>query len=112
MMPGLAVLTDATAGGFLLPLAIILPPVTGILLSFVLGGRYAERIVLLLLLPGLGVAAAVLFSVWRGGRSLVYLVGGWEPPLGIALRADGVSAAMMVTIAVVICATALFAQGE
>ena len=69
MMPGLAVLTDATAGGFLLPLAIILP-VAGILASFVLGGRYAERIVLLLLLPGLGVAAAVFVGVWRGGRSL------------------------------------------
>ena len=77
-----------------------------------LGGRYAERIVLLLLVPGLGVAAAVFVAVWRGGRSLVYLVGGWEPPLGIALRADGVSAAMMATVAVVICATALFARGE
>jgi len=56
MMPGLAVLTDASADGFLLPLAIILP-VAGILASFVLGGRFAERIALLLLLPGLGVAA-------------------------------------------------------
>ena len=111
MMPGLTVLTDATASGFLLPLAIILP-VVGILLSFVLGGRYAERIVLLLLLPGLGVAAAVFVAVRRGGHSLVYLVGGWQPPLGIALRADGISAAMMATVALVICATALFARGE
>lgn len=41
------VLTDATtAGGYLLVLAIILP-VTGILLSLVLGGRYVERIALI-----------------------------------------------------------------
>jgi multicomponent Na+:H+ antiporter subunit D len=112
MMPAPTVLTDAaSAGGFLLPLAIVLP-VAGILVSFVLGGRYAERIVLLVLLPGLGVAAAIFGAVWRGGRPLVYLVGGWQPPLGIALRADGLSAAMMATVAVVICATALFARGE
>ena len=39
-------------------------------------------------------------------------MGGWEPPLGIALRADGLSAAMMMTTAIVICATGLFARGE
>jgi multicomponent Na+:H+ antiporter subunit D len=111
-MPGRTVLTDATTvGGFLLVLAIVVP-VTGILLSFVFGGRYAGRIVLIVLPVGLGIAAAVCALVWRSGESLVYLVGGWEPPLGIALRADGVSAAMMVTIAVVISATALFARGE
>ena len=105
MMPGLAVLTDATRGGILLPLAIILP-VIGILLSFVLGGRHAERIALLLLPAGLVVAASVFFAGVARRPPLVYLVGDWQPPLGIALRADGVSAAMMVTIAVVICATA------
>ena len=111
MMPGPPPLTAAAGVGFLLPLAIIFP-IAGILVSFVLGGRYAQRVVLLFLLPGLGVAAAVFVAVWRGGRPLVYLVGGWEPPLGIALRADGISAAMLVTIAVVICATALFAHCE
>jgi multicomponent Na+:H+ antiporter subunit D len=111
-MPSATVLTDATtAGGYLLVLAIVLP-VTGILLAFVLGGRHAERIVLLLLPAGLGVAAAVLAAVWRSGQPLVYIVGGWEPPLGIALRADGLSAAMMATVAVVICATAFFAREE
>jgi multicomponent Na+:H+ antiporter subunit D len=106
------VLTDATTvGGYLLVLAIVIP-VTGVLLSFALGGRYAGRIVLVLLPAGFGVAAAIFAAIWRSGRPLVYIVGGWDPPLGIALRADGVSAAMMVTIAVVICATALFARGE
>jgi formate hydrogenlyase subunit 3/multisubunit Na+/H+ antiporter MnhD subunit len=105
-------LTDATtAGGFLLVLAIMLP-VAGILLSLLLGGRYAERITLLILLAGLGVVTAVCVVVREGGRSMVYMVGGWEPPLGIALRADGISAAMMATAAIVVCATALFAHGE
>jgi len=112
MMPSAALLTDATtAEGFLLVLAIVLP-VIGILLLFVLGGRYIERIVLFLIPAGLGVAAAVFTTVWRGGQALVYFVGGWEPPLGIALRADGLSAAMMVTVAIVIGGTALFARQE
>ena len=106
------VLSDATtADGYLLVLAIMLP-VSGILLSLVLGGSHAERITLVLLAAGFGVSAAVLAAVWRGGHSLVYIVGAWAPPLGIALRADGLSAAMMMTTAIVICATGLFARGE
>jgi formate hydrogenlyase subunit 3/multisubunit Na+/H+ antiporter MnhD subunit len=105
-------LTDATTtGGFLLVLAIILP-VTGILLLLALGGRQVERIVWIFLPAGLGVATAVCVAVWGGGYALVYIVGGWEPPLGIALRADGVVAAMMATSAIIICATGLFAHGE
>jgi len=111
-MPSPTIFPDTTTTeGFLLVLAIILP-VTGILLSLVLGGRYVERIVLVVLPTGLGIAAAVFAAVWRGGHSLVYIVGGWKPPLGIALRADGISAAMMATTAVVICAVGLFARAE
>ena len=71
-----------------------------------------ERIALGLLLSGLAVAIAILAAVLRDDQSLVYVVGNWRPPLGIALRADGVSAAMMMTIAVVICATGFYARGE
>jgi multicomponent Na+:H+ antiporter subunit D len=67
----------------------------------------------LILLPaGLGITVATCAAVWGGGHPLIYIVGGWAPPLGIALRADGISAAMMLTTAVVICATGLFARGE
>jgi len=112
MMPSPALLTDATtAEGFLLVLAIVLP-VIGILLLFAFGGRHVECIIVFLVPVGLGVAAAIFAAVWRGGRALVYIVGGWEPPLGIALRADGLSAAMMITVAIVIGATALFAREE
>ena len=50
--------------------------------------------------------------MWRSGRQLIYIVGDWQPPLGIALRADGLSAAMMVTMAVVICAVGVFAHAD
>ena len=75
-------------GGYLLVLAIALP-VLGILLAVALGGRHAERVAAVFLPAGLVVAAAILAELWRSGEPLLYVVGGWTPPLGIALRADG-----------------------
>jgi formate hydrogenlyase subunit 3/multisubunit Na+/H+ antiporter MnhD subunit len=98
----------ATAGGPLLVLAIILP-VGAILLLMGLGGQWLGRVVPVVLAAGLAVSAAILALVWRSGAPLVYVVGGWQPPLGIVLRADGISAAMMATTAVVICASGLYA---
>ena len=48
----------------------------------------------------------------QSSHRLIYIVGDWKPPLGIALRADGLSAAMMVTMAIVICAVAVFAHAD
>ena len=111
-MPEANVLPDATTtDGAFLVLAIVLP-VAGVLLSFVLGGRYAERIACVLLPSGLVLATIIFVDVWRSGHRLVYIVGDWKPPLGIALRADGLSAAMMVTMAIVICAVAVFAHAD
>ncbi len=111
-MQNAAVLVNvASSNGFLLVLAIILP-VAGILLSLALGGRYVERIALIFLPASFGIAATIFAVVWQSGQPLVYIVGGWAPPLGIALRADGISVAMMVTTAIVICATGIFAHGE
>ncbi len=110
-MPVTAHAFAATAGGFLLVLAIILP-VAGVLLSLVLGGRYAERIALGLMPVGLGIAFAVAVLLWRSGKPLVYILGGFTPPLGIALRADGFSAVMLVTAALVISAAGFFAPGQ
>lgn len=105
-----ALADGTTADGYLLVLSIIFP-VIGILLSMALGGRHVERIALIFLLAGLAVAIAVFAAILRDSQ-LIYVVGNWEPPLGIALRADGVSAAMMLTVAVVICATGLYARSE
>src|SRR6185503_925150 len=106
------VLPDATTtDGAFLVLAIVLPA-TGVLLSFVLGGRYAERLASVLLPSGFILASIIFVDVWRSGHRLIYIVGDWKPPLGIALRADGLSAAMMVAMAIVICAVAVFAHAD
>ncbi|HEX2840485.1 complex I subunit 5 family protein [Hyphomicrobium sp.] len=99
------------AEAYLLVLAIILP-VGGVLLSFLLGSRQAERIVLCLLPLGMGIAGVILADVWRSGKALTYVLGGWTPPLGIMLRADGLSAAMLVTTAIIIAAAAFFARAK
>src|SRR6516225_6969561 len=102
---------SATAGGFLLVLAIVLP-ISGVLLSLVLGGRHAERITLIVMPAVLAVALGIAAAVWRTHNVLQYFVGNWNPPLGVALRADGLSATMMVTAAVLICGIGLFARGQ
>ena len=105
-------MSDATtSGGILLVLAIVLPA-AGVLLSLVAGGRQVERIALILLPSNLIVASVIFADLWRSGRQLVYIVGDWQPPLGITLRADGLSAAMMLTTAVVICVIGMFAHAD
>lgn len=102
----------ATQGrDYLLVLAIVLP-VAGVLASVALGGRHAERIALALVPAGLLVAGAILADVWHSGQAVTYVVGGWAPPLGVALRADGISAAMLVVTALVVAATVLFARAD
>jgi multicomponent Na+:H+ antiporter subunit D len=111
-MPDAAVLSDATTtNGAFLVWAIVLP-VAGVLLSLVLGGRHVERIAFVLLPAGLCLAFVIFADVWQSGHPLIYIVGDWKPPLGIALRADGLSAAMMVAVAVVICGVGVFAYAD
>jgi multicomponent Na+:H+ antiporter subunit D len=104
-------LPDATTGSASLVLSIVLP-VAGVVLSLVLGGRQAERIALVLLPIGLAIASVIFVQVTWGGHSLAYIVGDWAPPLGIVLRADGLSATMMMMTAVVICAIGIFAVAD
>src|SRR5271169_5038524 len=101
----------ATAGGFLLVLAVVFP-VIGVLLALLLGGRYAERVALAVMPFGLALAIAIAAGVWNTRNALRYVVGGWKPPLGVALRADGLSAAMMVTAALLIAGIGLFARAQ
>ena len=105
-MPG-----SATAGGFLLVLAIVLP-VAGAILALALGGRHAERVVLIVMPTVVVLAVAIGATVWRTRDALQYSVGGWGPPLGVAFRADGLSAAMLVTAALLMCGIGLFARGQ
>jgi len=103
--------SSATAGGFLLVLAIVLP-VAGAMLSLVLGGRHAERVALIVMPTGVVVATAIAAAIWRTHSVLQYFVGNWDPPLGVAFRADGLSAVMIVTAALLICGIGLFARTQ
>ncbi len=100
-----------TSEGFLLVLALV-APLIGSLLAFVFGGRLAERIALATVPLGLGLALAIVVAVVRSDAPLVYVVGGWMPPLGVSLRADGLAAVMVLMTAVVMTATALFARAD
>ncbi len=102
-------MSPATPGGSLLVLALVLP-VAAMLVAFVLGGRAAERLALAALGLGALLAMLVAAAVYRAGAPLAYAVGGWAPPLGLALRADGVTAAMLLTAALVLLAVALFGR--
>jgi multicomponent Na+:H+ antiporter subunit D len=99
----------AAAGGNLLALPILLPAL-GVLLSLLLGGRQAERIALGLMPVQLAVAVAIAWLVQRSGQPLVYTLADYAPPLGIALRADGFSAVMLVTAGLIAPAAGLFAR--
>jgi formate hydrogenlyase subunit 3/multisubunit Na+/H+ antiporter MnhD subunit len=99
-----------TEGGALLVIAIMLP-VIGMLAIFALGLRRAERIAYLVLPAGLLIALAIAADVARSGEAVTYVLGGWQPPLGMALRADGLSATLMVMTALVLCTVGLFASG-
>jgi multicomponent Na+:H+ antiporter subunit D len=105
-------ISDAvTAGGFLLVLSIVLP-VAGALLAFAIGGRWSGRLALGTMAFGLAIAIAIMVAMRQSGSPLVYLLGGWRPPLGITLRADGLSVVMIAITAVVICAIGLFARTD
>jgi multicomponent Na+:H+ antiporter subunit D len=106
-----AVAEAATAGGFLLVLSIVVP-LGGALLAFAAGGRHLERVALATLPIGLAIAVAIAFTMPSTGAPLVYLLGGWSPPLGVALRADGLSAVMLVIAAVVMCGIGVFARAD
>jgi multicomponent Na+:H+ antiporter subunit D len=101
---------STTEGGALLVVAIMLP-VAGMLAIFALGMRRAERIALAVLPVGLIVAIGIAVDVGRSGAAVTYVLGGWQPPLGIALRADGLSATLIVLTAVIMCAVGVFARG-
>ncbi|RXT54097.1 complex I subunit 5 family protein [Bradyrhizobium betae] len=100
-----------TAAGVLLVLSIAVP-VVGVLLAFALGDRYVRRVAFMVMPVGLTIAAAVLLALPGNDGLLVYLLGAWPPPLGVALRADGLSAVMLATTAIVICAVAVFAATD
>ncbi len=100
-----------TPGGFLLVLAVMVPFV-GVLAAFALGGRNAQRVATVTILAGAGVAIAIAAAMVQSGESLAYLLGGWAPPLGVALRADSLALVMIPAIAVVILGIGVYARAD
>jgi len=100
-----------TPGGLLLVLAVLVPFV-GVLAAFALGGRNAQRVATLTILAGAGIAIAIATEMARSGEGLVYVLGGWSPPLGIALRADGLALVMIVAVAVVVLGIGVYARAD
>jgi formate hydrogenlyase subunit 3/multisubunit Na+/H+ antiporter MnhD subunit len=97
-----------TPGGWLLVLAVMVPFV-GVLAAFALGGRNAQRVAMLTILGGAGIAVAIASAWLRQRDALVYLLGGWVPPLGIGLRADSLAVVMIPAIAVVMLGIGVYA---
>jgi len=102
---------NTTPGGWLLALAVLLPFV-GVLVGLVLGGRHAQRVATLMLPLGLAIAGGIAATWLQSVDAVVYVLGGWTPPLGIALRADGLSVVMIGAIAVVVCGIGIYALAD
>ena len=90
-------------------------PLLGTLLTVVFS-RWAQVTGLATVALTLAAAIAVMGLVSTSG-SFSYAIGGWRPGLGIALRADGLSALLLlmttfVALAVSLYATAYFRQAE
>ena len=100
-----------TSGGWLLLVA-VLAPFLGVLAGLALGGRNAQRVAMLTLPIGLAAAGGIGWTLLQSGDTVVYLLGGWAPPLGIALRADGLSAGMLLAVAVVVCGIGAYARAD
>lgn len=95
-----------------LPMLAVMLPVLGMVAAVPLGARGAERLMLVLAPVGLAIAVGIAVVVQFSGAPLWHVLGHWAPPLGIAFRADGLAAAMLVTTALVIGAIAIFARGD
>ena len=100
-----------TPGGWLLVVA-VLAPFVGVLAGLALGGRSAQRVANAAAAGRPGRRGGIAWTLVQSGDTVVYLLGGWAPPLGIALRADGLSAAMLLAVAVVICGIGVYARAD
>jgi formate hydrogenlyase subunit 3/multisubunit Na+/H+ antiporter MnhD subunit len=102
-------LAVASDGGWLV--AAVAWPVVALLLVVAAGERFAARIGMFALAGGLPIALVIALQVAQAG-SIGYHIGGWAPPLGIALRADALSAAMLLVTAIVAAGAGVYALAE
>ncbi len=100
-----------TPHGFWLVILMLLP-LAAILSSIICGGRWARGILIVAVILGMGVVGMIWRAIRESDEALVYLMGGWSPPLGLALRADGVSVLMLATTVLVTGAVAWVAPAK
>lgn len=86
-------------------------PLLGALAALVAGRRAGSLIALASSLASLVLAIALAVAVTRDGV-IETALGGWEAPLGIVLRADGLTAAILLLVAVVGTAITVAAVGD
>lgn len=91
----------------LLPLLIVLPLVG--LAPLLLAPRSGARTCIVFSAVGLVLSLALAVEIWSSDIAVGYDLGGWRPPLGIGLRADGVTAALLVMAAAVHLSIGVFA---
>lgn len=96
----------------LVALPVVLP-LLGAAISILLGRwRTAQRVVAIAILTTTTViSVALLVAVDRDG-TLVVTAGGWQPPLGISLVVDRLSAIMLTVASVVLLAVMIYAIGQ
>jgi formate hydrogenlyase subunit 3/multisubunit Na+/H+ antiporter MnhD subunit len=111
-MPGSVLIPVVTTPGGLLLVLAVLVPFAGLLAGFLLGGRNARRIALVTLVLGLGIVIAIACMLVQSGAAVVCHLGDWAPPLGVALRADGLSVVMLLAVAVVLCGIGVYACAD
>jgi multicomponent Na+:H+ antiporter subunit D len=108
--PRAGMIDDLASAVVLLPVAAVGPAVLAVL-AMALGRRAVPQLPLLALAILAPAAAWLAAVVWRWGEVEVAL-GGWQAPLGIVLRLDGLSAAFLLMTALVAGAVTLYALAE
>lgn len=95
--------------GALAMVLVVTLPLLGALLSVMVGrgGQLGLAVVV-----GVGVALAVLITAVLQGGTVALAVGGWEAPLGITLRTDGLAGVFLVMTALVMSAVVILAQPQ
>lgn len=90
-----------------LPVLILMLPAAGVVVMFAAPARPAKRIASAALAIGTALVMVAAVQLHLTGQALRHDVGGWAPPLGISLRIDGTSVALLLMTALVLCLVAL-----
>lgn len=89
---------------------IVLLPFAGAVTAFLAGER-VQRLIGMVVAAGTPLAGfSLALHVWRKGPQR-YAVGGWEPPLGITLYADGSGVFMLLVTGIVAALASLYCLG-